>query len=858
MATVSSNTLTSTLLDYPGHSTIARDDTNGDLYALVRLETAAGLTIRKTNSAAASWSGWSPMTRANIAEWSSLVVDRNKFAHFVYRVNESSEDRVYYRRCDLRSGLMSAELLVASGSNGGVSGAWFQGVDLAVVRHNNGAYAIAVAMANTIGTSKYGVYLCGVSITSDGVIYKNNGIINGQRSWYVNGTAPGRTAPTIETEGTADANVSGTPTTPALWVSWGRTKLYCVKLGWLGTSRGWNGPATFQTIDSSIPASDAIAAMWDGSRFIMAVPDTDLPNCVAVYQRNQANNTTTTLITPTHTTGNIRACGMSYEVGSGDLRVYAVGTSTSVLYYVDYVRGTGTWGVWGTVTTDALTGPTQFSLKKGGTGRNARHDIIYATGAASPWTVQHVQQAPAFLPNTTVWNMSVPSGAAWDINAGLPLTWTFSDKDPNDTQGSYAVRRQIGAGSFAWWRASDSTWQASETFNTATTNGVTIPAVWGADADLPHQYWVKARDSTALAPTNYSDPYAVIASVKANPTIGVPAAAAVITQATLPMTWTVSQQTQYRIVLRLSGIQVYDSGWVTSTDTAVTPNYTLVDGGSYQVDLTTKNLEGLASTTQTRSFTVDYTEPTVPALVCTPNTAAGWITVAVTNPAPAGSQPAIATQEIYRRVVTATNTVTNSGMAGNVTGWTNLGGTLSYSTTQFAPQSSPGSARLVPTGAAASSQVVVAAASAPAISLTKRYTVSGWIRPDTVNKPMVIQINFYDVSNALLGSVSATYSVPVAATWYFLEVSGDATAYPTAVKAGPAVGLSSTPAAGDAFYADELQMREANDAVGTRVASALGSSPTINDWRAGARTSYEYRAVVYGTNGGVQNSPWTS
>jgi hypothetical protein len=80
----------------------------------------------------------------------------------------------------------------------------------------------------------------------------------------------------------------------------------------------------------------------------------------------------------------------------------------------------------------------------------------------------------------------------------------------------------------------------------------------------------------------------------------------------------------------------------------------------------------------------------------------------------------------------------------------------------------------------------------------------------------------------------------------------------TAAKASVALGLNGTPAAGDAFYVDEMRLRVYEAASITPVATLLPSGATFGDWRVPARTPVEYQAIVYGANGAQIASSWTA
>jgi hypothetical protein len=242
-----------------------------------------------------------------------------------------------------------------------------------------------------------------------------------------------------------------------------------------------------------------------------------------------------------------------------------------------------------------------------------------------------------------------------------------------------------------------------------------------------------------------------------------------------------------------------------------------------------------------------------------PSTLLGRMVLTTAALAPVGTQPAIADQDVYRRAKVGSTLNSNPDMAGSVTGWGGVGGTLSYSTTQS--RSAPGSARLAPSGAAADSQVGSLASTlvdvSAGIAAGKQYTVSGWLRPDTANKPMKIQISYYTAANAFISSQSTTMTSVVAGAWHFLEYTGDPSLVANAAKIGVFIGLASTPAAGDAFYADDLTIRQANTDTGVRIAAAAPGASSTEDPGAASGIDYEYRVIARGTNNTTIAGPWT-
>jgi hypothetical protein len=87
----------------------------------------------------------------------------------------------------------------------------------------------------------------------------------------------------------------------------------------------------------------------------------------------------------------------------------------------------------------------------------------------------------------------------------------------------------------------------------------------------------------------------------------------------------------------------------------VTLDYLLSDGDSYQARVTTKNLEGLASDSDTSSFTADFTLPAEPVAVIDDSDGVA-IEVAVSNPAPGVGEPSVTSNDLYRRPVGDTST----------------------------------------------------------------------------------------------------------------------------------------------------------------------------------------------------------
>jgi hypothetical protein len=637
MATIATSTNASPFA-YPGNTLM--DIRGTRLYAMVKTSTANTYQVFFEDSPwTAAWTAYTSTVRASIVDSGSILVGGDSL-WWCYRTNESSQDRIYLRRLNLVTGVWQSEVLVSAVANGGVAGAVYGGIDFHLVGVPSGQIYVAIAAGITVGT-QVGVTVLGVVYNASGVATVKPTLVSGNRQWLYTGT--GRVGPSVDIEHYGDGHGSGTP---HLWVAFGRDRLQMVKLAWQGA--GWSGPVSAQElVPSGMAPREYTTARWDGQEWLMAVPNPTTTDTVLLVERNRANTSTITRQSPAHPTGVIRHVGLSYNKVTQDARVYAIGTSTTVLYYVDYVRATGLWTSWATVLATAVLGSTgqEWGVRRGSTG-DARHDVYtaHATNA-----LVHTGQALTYAPFTPTWVNT--SGQAADVAATLPLVWTFADSDPGDTQGSFAISRQIGAATIAYFRASDSTWQPAEVQNTSATSSRTLAAAWGAGTDLPHTYRVKVWDAGGT-PSGYSDALVVIASVVVNPAIVTPTPAQVLTGDSVTLTWTAAEQTAYRITLSItSGALLYDSGWVSGTVLTFTVPVTLLNGGAYTVTLETRNNEGLPSVAQTRSVTVSFLAPDTPTLVCTPVPASGWIAVAITNPTPTGGRPAVASNDVFRRAV---------------------------------------------------------------------------------------------------------------------------------------------------------------------------------------------------------------
>lgn len=835
------------------YTLIERSLVNGYLYVMVKSSTADRYDLYRSTNGGTSWSLFLSLTRTNVVEIGPIFLldPRYNILLWCYRTNESSTDRVYVRAIpDLGAATptWTSEVLVTAWANGGAPGAAITGMALAsYVVTGSFVYVVTAIGLVTGGNQLVRVYGLRGSTVLDLAV---TGIVNGTVSWGKPGS--GRSTPSLEIQHNGDGKTSSTPN---LWLSFGRAYLGVVKLAWNGS--GWTAPSSMVTVRTDLAGADSISGRWDGVRFVLAVPNpvAGATDTVLIHERDQSNTTTTTRTTPAHPTGTIRNATVSYNAVSRDIRVYAVGTSTTVLYFVDFIRSTGLWGTWGQVSANALLGAAgdNYAVRRGSYG-NAKHDVIDAR-TGTPNITEHFAQSLSYTPYPPTWNLAgqtYTNGGAADVAAALPLAWTFADPDPADTQSAYALSRQVGAGTLAYYRASDATWQATEQKNTSGTNGVTLAAAWAAGSDAQYTFKVKTWDSSDVA-SLYSDGLVIIPSAKVNPTITAPAAAGTITSDHVTLTWTVSEQSQYRVQLNVTGAElVYDSGWVadTAARSLVIP-YTLPDATNWTITLSTRNTEGLASNDVTRQFTVDYLEPPQPSVTAVANPANGVINVTLSSPTPVGAQPTVINREIWRRAWSAPALNANPYFETNASDWTAVNSTIVRSTT-YAHQG-VASLRLTPNGTGAA---CYAQCGTVLLDQNAYYTAEAWGRPDTANKPLRVYLHFWS-GVTFLSSLQLDMTV-VAGGWFHLELTGPGNSVPAADRISMAAGIVQTPAVTDVVYLDEMILSVGTTDAGIRMARDLGSTLATADWRAASGVAYQYRARVTGDNGTSVYSAWVS
>lgn len=842
-------------IGYPNQQYIDRENYDGDMWFAKRVSQTQ-VDIFKSSNNGASWSNTgATFTRTSLQEMSGLFMDSNGHIHILYRVYEAGTDRVFYRRLAAGSLSFDAEQQVV-GASTGTAGSVYTGMDVIAFKLSDTWY-VHMAIGTSNGTNA-GVTIFSATVDAYGTFTMRNTLVSGYRQW-LNGP-PGIVHPTIMFEHIGDAKT--TNGSPSLWMVWGRSTIYTARLTWVAGPT-WISPNTNtpSAVSSLSPAQPSNSATYDahGDRCLIAYP---VASAVRIAERNVDNTTQVPRDTPAHPQGAVKHCAISVSSATSNMRIYAMGTTTNKLYYVDYDRGADTWSAWVQVSAADIVGATftNYSVRRVNFG-NGHFDSVITTGA-SPYNLTSTSDTAASAPKQPT--LSAPAnGVAQDVAASLAFAWNFLDDDPSDFQDSYALRRQIG-GVTTYWNAAGLSWDATEVFNATGTLALTLSSGWGADADASHFYAIKVKDQQGNT-SAYSTQVRVIPSAKDNPTIIAPSAAPTTAQVTV--SWTVATQTAYRIILSKSGVTIRDTGWVTSTDTSVILPDTLL-AQTYDLSVNTRNDEGLTSTPATLTFTPAYTPPATPTLVLTALSGIGVIRNAVINPEAVQPQPLIVLNEVYRRPVGDTGSGTRVGTLPTSTpvnllapynpGFESATSSANWGTANPAVSTAARDTTQFRSGLASFAQTAVSGAGFAGINFGPlntfpstpgdTFTMSFWFK---ANAGVVVKasIGWRTVTNTSIGTPTTGANVTATGAWQqYTMTSGAAPA--TSAFAYPSLAQSVTAnVAGDKIYAD--------DAFFSKV-GAVASAVAYDDFTAASGVAYEYSIVSTGVNGAVTQSAWAA
>lgn len=234
----------------------------------------------------------------------------------------------------------------------------------------------------------------------------------------------------------------------------------------------------------------------------------------------------------------------------------------------------------------------------------------------------------------------------YDAANARVFAWAFSDPNPLDAQTAYELQVQ---------RVSDSVDVVATGKVVSATPSRTITAATLANG-VDYRWRVRTYDELDnVGAWSAYDPFTTSALGTLTITSPTPDNVAGIETSSLAITWSYVQvngytQTQRRVrVIRVSDSVVLSD---TTMQASTSGTYTVTGLPSdvpvrVEVSIIT-NAPGTPTVTANRLVTVSYAAPMVPTAVVEAGESA--ITVTVTNPAPTGSRPATAANEVHKRV----------------------------------------------------------------------------------------------------------------------------------------------------------------------------------------------------------------
>lgn len=247
-------------------------------------------------------------------------------------------------------------------------------------------------------------------------------------------------------------------------------------------------------------------------------------------------------------------------------------------------------------------------------------------------------------------------GTVIDRGITLRFSWTFNDSNVGDSQSKYDLDyRVVGAGSW--------------TTVTATTTSAFRDFAGGTFAAGNYEWRVRTYDALGLVSPYSSSGFFTAASAPATPTITAPANNSTIAAPTGIVAWSTPDQDAYQVrkVADLAGSPdtgtvYYDTGTVVSTSGRDAALSYPVNSRFEHLQVRVQN-DTLWSTWASVRVQVAYSPPAIPTLAAAADNAAGTIIVTIAEPAPSGPQPAVASREVWRRVVGSTDSIRLSAAA---------------------------------------------------------------------------------------------------------------------------------------------------------------------------------------------------
>lgn len=592
----------------------------------------------------------------------SLFIDLDDFAHVVFKATSATggltANSIYYVRGTPNAGrtawTWSAAVLIFSTANPNLSYP-----DVVAFRDPTSGWQVAIVASYLSGTNNVTAY-CRVPISAAGAVgvLAKDGLATlsgGAGDGILGGpyTVARDTYPSIDFNHTGDGKtVAGG--TPHLYIGWNastgggvrfRKAVYAAGAWTFNAERTLD--ANRQVTGLGAPYTAWHVTFFDGTRAVTAgqVYNNGTGQMELVVLARDAADTATTitsLLSAATPTANAMDGGSASYDSAGNVYLFGADNTgangTRQLNARKWTRATTTLGAIVTLETTAPNDP-QLRARRGAGGSAV--DVIYTDGTASPFTVTFLRAVVLNVAPNASTGLTPATGTV-DRTAIQRLAWTFSDPDPGDTQSASEVQWRLGGGAWssvpqtspnAYWDAPAGTFPAGTIeWQVRTTDALGLVGPWSASAFF-----------TAASP-----PVA--------PVITAPVNGSTIASNAAVATWTTPAQSDYQVRTVAdaagapnTGVVYTDSGIITDA-AARTRSLAFAVNNRFEHVQVRVRTNGLWSTWASVRVQISFTPPPVPTLVAAANGALGAIAVTITNPAPGGGEPALAYNDLYRRV----------------------------------------------------------------------------------------------------------------------------------------------------------------------------------------------------------------
>lgn len=239
--------------------------------------------------------------------------------------------------------------------------------------------------------------------------------------------------------------------------------------------------------------------------------------------------------------------------------------------------------------------------------------------------------------------------ANYDATNAAVFDWDFHDLNSGDAQSAYQIQIDNATTEASAFDSGKVT--STDTFHTLTAATLANEEDWrwrvktwdGSDVESPWSDYGFFTTS-ASGVVNITDP-----ATDNDPDI---------VTANYLILWDVTGTTQddYKVVVTRTdtGATLVDTGWVNSADEQYLVEGMLSDI-EWNVAVTVRDVSDVESNTANRLITPNYNSPEVPIISFDIENDGGYIQLNITNPDPVGDRPNPTTNEIHRRVYSATN-----------------------------------------------------------------------------------------------------------------------------------------------------------------------------------------------------------